>query len=442
MRAHKLICLMTAAGLALAGAAFAETVALVGGTIHPVSGDVIQTGTVVFTDGKITAVGANVEVPAGARQVDVSGEHVYPGMIAANTVLGLVEVSSVRGTRDMAEVGNINANSRAMVALNADSWLIPVARANGILTVLTATTGGVVSGTSAIWNLDGWNWEEMTLVPDAGLHIRWPSMVTSSGWWVTKSEEEQKKDREKKLKELKEAFDDARAYMKAREAMANGGAHQPVDVRWEAMIPALKGEMKLFIHADEYQQIDSAIKFADEEGFEDVVIVGGMDSWRLADELAAANIPVVLESANGLPRRNWEAYDEAFTVARKLHEAGVLFCFSMGGSRGDAGHMRSMPYQAGHAAAFGLPKEEALKGLTLNAARILGVDDRLGSIEVGKDANLIVTDGDPVEIMTHINMAFIGGADVTMESRHTGLFDKYRNRPRTDGKESRLTDAY
>lgn len=420
----------------------AETVALEGGTVYPVSGPAIPNGTVVMQDGKILAVGAGVTVPADARRVDVTGLNVYPGLIAAHTVLGLVEINSVRGTRDYSEVGTINPNARAQIALNADSELIPVARANGILTVQSATTGGVIAGTSVVWNLDGWNWKDMTVESDAGIHINWPSMTTSTSWWNTKSEEEQKKEREERLQKITEAFDDARAYLKAREAMASGGAFHELDVRWEAMIPMLKGIMPVYVHADEYQQMEAVLEFVDKQELRKVVIVGGTDSWRLADKLAAAHIPVILNDADDLPRRDWEPYDARFTVASKLHEAGVLFAFTMGGSGGEVAHLRNMPYGAAMAAAYGLPREEALKGVTLNAAQILGVGDRLGSLEVGKDANVIVVDGDPLEIISSVKMAFIGGREVSVESRHTKLYDRYRNRPRTDGKESQLQPAY
>ena len=436
------ISLIAALLVVLAGPAAAETIALVGGTVYPVSGPAISNGTVVMTDGKISAVGADVTVPAGARTVDVTGLNVYPGLIASHTVLGLVEINSVRGTRDYNEVGNINPNARAQIALNADSELIPVARANGILTAQSVTTGGVITGTSVVWNLDGWNWKDMTVVSDAGVHIDWPNMTTITAWWMQRSEEEQKKDREKRLKEIKEAFDDARAYMKARDAMAQGGPHHEFDVRWEAMIPVLKGKMPVYFHADEYQQIEAVLKFVEEQEIARAVIAGGTDSWRLADKLAAANVPVILADADDLPRRDWEPYDARFTVAKKLHEAGVLFSFTMGESGGEAAHLRSMPYGAAMAAAYGLPKEEAIAGVTLNAAHILGLADRLGSLDVGKDGNVIVVDGDPLEILSTVKMAFIGGREVSVESRHTKLYDRYRNRPRVDGKESQLQPAY
>jgi len=354
-------------------------------------------------------------------------------------VLGLVEVSSVKGSVDISEDGSLNPNARAMVALNADSELIPVTRANGVLTVLSVTTGGVLSGTSVVWNLQGWNWEDMTLVPDVALHVRWPSMVAGANWWDEnpKSDEEQKKEREEKLKGLTDAFANARAYMTAQDAAAAGGPLHEKDVRWEAMMPALRGEMPVFVHADEYQQIEMALDFAKEQGVR-IVIVGGRDAPHLADRLAAENVPVIIDGVLNLPDRSWEPYDEAYTVAARLHEAGVKFCISMGGSGFGVANLRNLPYEAGMASAFGLPKDEALKAVTLYPAQILGIADRLGSIEAGKDANLIVTTGDPIEITSNVVMAWIEGQPVDLGTRHTELYDKYRNRPRTDGKETQL----
>jgi imidazolonepropionase-like amidohydrolase len=427
--------------LLVAGApALGATTALVGGEVHTVSGETLSGATVLMEDTRIVEVGTGVQIPADAQRVDVHGLHVYPGMIAAHTGVGLVEIGSVRGTRDLDETGNLNPNARAKVALNADSEIIPVTRANGVLTVLSALGGGVLTGSSVVWNLDGWNWEDLTVKDPAGIHLKWPSMTFVTSWWDQKSEEEQKKERKKGLKDLHQAFDDARAYMKAKEAMAEGGPHHDTDVRWEAMIPAFRKELPVFIHADEYQQIESALEFAKEQDL-DIILVGGRDAWRFADQLAAENVPVILESVIQMPRRSWEPYDAAYGVPKKLHEAGVRFCISTGQGQFDTANTRNLPYHAAMAAAFGLPKEEALRSVTLYPAQILGVADRLGSIEPGKDATLIVTNGDPLDIRNNVLKAWIEGREVDLSSRHTRLYDKYRNRPRPDDSTSQLKPA-
>jgi imidazolonepropionase-like amidohydrolase len=428
---------LTAVALTAApGAADAKVTALVGGTVHTVSGAVIPDGTVLVDGTRIAAVGTDVAVPPDAERVDVSGLHVYPGLIAAQSVLGLVDVGSVRGSDDRNETGDLNPNARAQVALHTDSDPVPVTRANGVLTALSVTGGGVLSGTSVVWNLDGWTWEDMTVVADEALHIHWPSPAPARRWGPQRPEAERRKDYERKLEELRKAFGDARAYMKARDAMAAGGPFHEADVRWEAMIPALERTMPVFIHADEYEQIEGALDFAKDESLR-VVIVGGRDAPRLADRLAEARVPVIVYDVLAMPRRSWEPYDAAFTVAERLREAGVKYCIA-----GEtASNLRNLPYHAAMAAAYGLPHDEALRAVTLYPAQILGIDDRLGSIDPGKDANLIVTDGDPLDIRSHVVKEWIEGRRVSLETKHTRLYDHWRKRPRPDGSESRLHEV-
>jgi imidazolonepropionase-like amidohydrolase len=403
-------------------------IALVGGTVHTMTGPAIEDGTVLFVDGKITAVGTSVDFPPGTRQIDVRGKHVYPGLIAANTMLGLVEINAVRATRDFAEVGDIKPNVRAEVAFNPDSELLPVARANGITLALSVPAGGVISGTSALMMLDGWTWEEMTLKAPVGLHVRWPSMGVSHAPWVTKSEEEQKKERDQRIQKIRDAFAEARAYMKAKEAEAQKGVpYHKTDLRWEAMIPVFKKEIPVFVHANEIRQIQAAVDWASDEGVR-MVLVGGQDAWRVADLLKEKNIPVIIAGIHTNPMRRWEAYDTPFTNPLKLYEAGVTFSIATGGGPFGAAHERNLPYHAATAAAYGLPVEEALKAITLYPAQILGVADRVGSIEVGKDATLIVTNGNPMEIRTQVEQEYIQGRAIDLNSRHTQLYQKYQTK--------------
>lgn len=405
-------------------------VALVGGTIHTVSGSTIENGTVLFDKGKIVAIGTNVVTPAGAEVIDITGKHVYPGFIDANSNIGLVEIGAVRATRDLAEAGTINPNVRAEVAVNPESEIIPVTRANGITVALTAPEGGLISGRSAAIMLDGWTWEEMTLKAPVGLHINWPRMTLIRSPFITQSEEEQKKGRDKQLKEIKTAFAEARAYANAKKAEAQLGVpYHATDLRWEAMIPVLEGKVPVFVNANEITEIEAAIAWADEEKVK-IVIAGGRDSWRAAALLKARNIPVIVGPILTLPMRRWEDYDSPFTVPLKLYNAGVRFCIA---GDGGAAHERNLPYHAATAAAYGLPKEEALKSVTLYAAQILGIHDRVGSLEVGKDATLIVTDGDPLEITTHVEREFIQGKSVDLTSRHTRLYQKYFEKYRRVG---------
>lgn len=399
-----------------------RAIAIVGGTIHPVSGPAIPGGTIVFDKGKITAIGITVQVPEGAEVIGASGKHVYPGLISADTYIGLTEIGAVRASRDHTEAGRINPNARAEAAFNPESELIPVTRANGILTIVTAPRGGLISGTSAMMRMDGWTWEDMTLEAPAALIVNWPAMSISRAPWVTKSEEEQRKDIDKSLKELADAFRDARAYMRAKKAAGTRGIpHHDTDVRWEAMIPVLERRVPVVVWATDVQQIQAAVAWAERENIR-IIIGGGYDAWRVTDLLNRKNIPVLAGGIHRLPSRRFEQYDEPFLLPKKLHEAGISFAII---SQEEAAHERSLPYHAANAAAFGLPKDEALKAITLYPAQIFGVADRIGSLEVGKDATLIVTTGDPLEIMTHVEMAFIEGRRIDLGNRHVRLYEKY-----------------
>jgi len=418
------------------GAAQSFPIALVGGTIHPVSGPPIEHGTLLIADGKITALQAGIAVPAEAHFVDVTGKHVYPGLIDANSQLGLVEVPSVRGSRDQAETGDINPNVKAQVAFNPDSELIPVARSNGVLSVLTVANGGLITGLSACMQLDGWSWEDMCLKPDVALHINWPQIAPVEAWWVEQSGADQAQNRDKALKAIRRAVTDARAYAAARAAPAAGNGPAPEhDARWEAMIPVLEGKLPVFIDAEETQQIQAAISFAEQEKLR-LVIVGGYDAPECVDLLKKHKVPVIVGGVHRLPRRRGDAYDAAFTVPSRLQAAGIPFCIAgvIGGASGvGPSNLRNLPYHAGTAAGYGLPAEEALKAITLYPAQILGVADRIGSLEVGKDATLIVTTGDPLDIPTHVTAAYIQGREVQLNDRHKRLWEKYKEKYRRMG---------
>jgi imidazolonepropionase-like amidohydrolase len=397
-------------------------VALVGGTVHTVSGSVLENATILFENGKITAIGNNVTIPANAERLDISGKHVYPSLIDAYTTLGLVEIGAVRATRDLAEAGAVNPNVRAEVALNPDSELLPVARANGIALALTVPQGGIISGSSALIMLDGWTWEQMTLKTPVGLHVNWPWMTIRRAWWIRESEEEQRKQMNENLRKIRDTFAEARAYMKAKQAEQQKGVpYHDTDSRWEAMIPVLEKKVPVFVNANEIKQIQAAMQWAEDEDVK-LVVVGGHDSWRVTDLLKTKDIPVVYGPVHDMPNRRWEAYDTPFTTPMKLQQAGVRFCIA---GFEEPAHVRNLPYHAATAAAYGLPTEEALKAITLYSAQILGVDDRVGSIEVGKDATLIVTDGDPLEIKTQVLQEFIQGRKIDLGNKHRALYEKY-----------------
>lgn len=401
-----------------------KPIALVGGTIHTVTKGTIENGVVLFDKGKIVAVGREINIPKDAEVIDVKGKHIYPGLINAFTTIGLIEIGAVRATRDVTEVGLVNPNVRAEVAFNPDSEHPPVTRSNGITMALVVPTGELIAGQSALMMLDGWTWEEMTLKAPVGLHIYWPRMTLPSErfMFVRRSPEELKKEVETRINLIRETFQKARAYKKAKESeIQKGVPYHDTDLKYEAMIPVLEGKVPVFIHANSSKEILSAIEWAESEGLK-IVIVGGADSWKVADVLKNKNIPVILTNIHRLPSKRYSDYDEPFTVAYKLYKAGVKFCI---GGEGGYYNERNLPYQAATCVAFGLPREEALKAITIYPAEILGVADKVGSIEPGKDATLIVTTGDPLEISTQVVYEFIQGKKVDLSNRQVKLYEKY-----------------
>ncbi|MDR7334018.1 amidohydrolase family protein [Roseateles asaccharophilus] len=407
-----------------------EPLLLRNATLHPVSGPAITNGSLLIEAGRIKALGTNVTVPAGAQVVDLGGSHVYPGMVAANTSLGLVETRSVSATLDSNETGALNPNARALVAFNADSELLPVTRGGGVLAALAvpeAGRTGLVTGTSALLQLEGWNWQDMALRPEVALHITVPRLRLNGALFPTQPEArlaDMRRTTEARLKLLDDTFDNARAYALARTA----DAATPIDTRWEAMRPVLPATpgaapaRPVFMHADDLAQIRFALDFAARHGLK-LVIVGGADAWRVADTLRERQVPVIIAGLNRLPMRRDDAPDALFSLPARLAAAGVRWCIASGGR--DSTNERNLPFEAAHARAFGLPDDEALKAVTLYPAQILGVADQLGSLEVGKLANLFVADGDPLEQSTRIERVFIQGREVELSDRQTKLRDKY-----------------
>jgi imidazolonepropionase-like amidohydrolase len=417
--------------LASASLAGAETIALVGGTVHPVSKSAIREATVVIEDGRIVAVGAGIVPPAGATVVSVAGKHLYPGYLSADSVLGLTEVAAVAATNDFTEIGDINPNVRAEVALNPDSDLIPVARVNGVTSVHAIPRGGLIAGTSAVYRLDGWTYEDMTIRAPVGLHVRWPRMTPERGPQVMQTDEEQKKARDRAIDSIRRAFEEARAYAAARAAEGRTGIpRHDRDVKWDAMIKAVRGEIPVYFHASSLGQIRAALRLADEQKLGKLVIVGGSDAWRIGEELRARDVAVITGAPTDLPSRRDAPYDEAFALPARLQATGVRYCIGDGGGTDSAANARNLPYLAAQAMGFGLTREQALRAITLSAAEVLGVADRLGSIDVGKSADLFVADGDPLEFSTRIEAVYIAGKAVSLETRQTRLFDKYDKRPR------------
>jgi imidazolonepropionase-like amidohydrolase len=405
------------------------TVAIRNATIVPVTSAPIQNGTIVFANGIITAVGANVAIPAGATIIDGTGLSVYPGLIDSGTSIGLTEVSSVAGTNDVSELGDLNPNAKAAVAINPHSNLIPVTRLNGITSVISEPAGGLISGQDALIQLAGWTPQEMVLKAPVGMHINFPALRSGSFDDQPQDEEAEKeshKNYTKQLDKLRDILRDARAYARAAAARGTDPSVKRFDhdLILEALGPVVDGKVPVVIHADRERDIRAAIKFADEMKLT-MILEDGADAARVIPELKAHNIPVIIGPILSLPQREDDPYDAPFTTAKALYEGGVRFAIQSS----DAHNARNLPYHAAACASFGLPKEVALKAITIFPAEIFGMADKIGSLEAGKRADVIVTDGDPLEVVTNVRRVFIGGEEIPMESYHTLLYKKFSQRP-------------
>jgi len=405
-----------------------------GATVHTVSGPVIEDGSVLVRDGKIIGVGKNLTAPEGFTVLDLHGQQVYPGMIDAASRLGM-ETMSREEPSDAQEIGLLNPQLRAVTAMNPSSEQIPAARFNGVTTVVEMPEGELISGQMSIVHLDesGSN-DGMTLVPSTAIHLRFPAIITTPIRPHETDEEDEdpsaqpepipyaeaKRDYDEKMKVLNTFFEEARQYRQAKRANPTA-LH--TDLRYEALIPVLEGATPMFVTAVKAREIREAVQFARKEKIK-IILADAYEAYLVLPLLKANNIPVVLGPTHTLPMDEDDPYDRSYTTPAALYNAGVKFCIATFSSR----NARNLPYEAAAAVPYGLSKEEAYKAVSLNAAQIFGVGNKLGSIEEGKTADLIVSDGNPLEVMTHINMMFINGKLVTLDSRQKELYEKYLGR--------------
>ena len=432
-----------AASILGSGTAVAQSLVIDGATIHPVSGEPFV-GRLEIIDGFITEVTQSGPESATAggdddgevQVIDATGMHVYPGMFDALSQIGLVEVNAVPSTDDQAEMGLYNPHLSAATAFHPASEVIGVTRANGVTHSVVAPLvdgEGVIAGQATLVNLHGWTIEEMALDPAIAMVIQWPAIITQSFDFSTFSMRETpfaeaKETAEKKQNELRDWMAAARHY---DQAMKAGSSRLDRDLRLEALAGVLDGKQAVVIVADAKRDIEAAIEFAEEQGLR-MILGGGRDAWKVKETLAEKNIPVLLGMTQSLPNEDDDPYDQPYRTPGELVAAGVKIAFTSGtgGGFGPGGpHLaRTTPYEASTAMPYGLSEEEAIKAMTLNPAEIFGVADRLGSIEVGKLANLIVTDGNPLEITTQIRHVIIAGEDAGIENRHDSLYERYRAR--------------
>jgi imidazolonepropionase-like amidohydrolase len=407
-------------------AAGPDTILLRGATVHPVSGPDISDGSILVRDGKIVEVGARIAAPKGARVIELKGLHIYPGMIDSATEIGLTEIAAVQEMSDIADIGLFKPQLRAATAVNPASEHIPVTRANGITAVITSPGGGIVAGQSVLMHLNGWTMADMVVRAPAAMRLEFPNIRVPRrfGGGETPGRgsayADAKKRYEQQLQELNDFMESARRYRQAKMA---AGPEFETDLKLEAMIPVLDGKVPMLIRAEKEKAIKEAIAFADKQKVH-MILERGEEAWKVSADLKAHNIPVVLAPTLRLPDEEDEPYDKPFSIPGELSKAGVKFAFASFGPGADDNPF-NLPYEAAAAVGFGLPQEEALKAVTLYAAQIWGVGDELGSIEKGKWADLIVTDGDPLETRTQIKQMFIKGSPVDLENKHHRLYEKY-----------------
>lgn len=413
--------------VALALTAHADTLLLRGATVHTVARGTLTPGDVLVRDGKIAAVAARIDETAD-RTIDLTGQHLFPGLIGAATDLGLVEIGGVRATVDGRESGEFTPEVESWLAINPDSELIPVARANGITHFVPVPQGKLLAGTSGLVATRGWTIEEMLVRRRTAMHLFWPAQsLTIPGPDApekTKPLDEQARARREKLRTIEQFFAEAEAWTKRP-------AGSPLVPAWEAMRPVLAGEIPLMIHADDQREIRTVLKWSESHPRWRVVIVGGRDTWMFAEELARRKIAVIYSEIFTLPAQGSDAYDVQYRAPAILHHAGVTVAIATGFTRMNAPNQRNLPYFAAQAAAFGLPADTALAAITLIPAQLLGVADQLGSIEPGKEATFFAATGNILDIRSEVKRLWIGGGEQSLESRHTRLAERYRARPKT-----------
>ncbi len=396
-------------------------------TIHVGNGTVINNGTIQIKDGKIEKVGNDITVPGDAKVIDANGKHVYPGIMLPVSNLGLVEISAIRASTDVRELGDMNPNVRSIVAYNTDSKVINTLRSSGVLLANVVPQGSFLAGTSSVVQLDAWNYQDAAYKADAGMHLYMPSLMARPGFGgfgggrfgpQQSSGTDPVKEGLNKIEELKAFFKEAKAYFAE-------GAHKETNLKFDATKGLFDKSMKLYVHGNTVRQMLLALDFVKEFNF-DVVIVGGSDSWQIAELLKQHNVSVILQQPHSLPTTPDDDVDQPYKTAAMLQKAGVLFSISDDDAQTRG---KNILFNAGTAATYGLSKEEALQAITLNAAKIMGVADKTGTIEAGKDANIVISEGDILDMRTSkVTEAFIQGRQIDLTDKHKLLNDRFNRK--------------
>ncbi len=395
------------------------------GYLHVGNGEILESALIGIEDGKISLVRNSLAYRYDPAYwdtiIDLKGGHIYPGFVAPNSTLGLTEIDAVRATRDFDEVGAFNPHVRAQIAYNVESTVISTVRTNGVLLTQATPRGGVVSGSSSIMKLDGWNWEDATIKADDGIHLNWPASLEGGGWWAEPAPKKPNEKYAEQLAEIKDFFEKAKAY-------AQEDTPEVTDGRWEAMRGCFDGTKRVYIHANELQQLQDIVDFVAEFDLQFPVIVGGYDAHLITRKLADAKIPVMIVRPHSLPENEEDAVDLPYKMAALLQKDGVQYCIQNEGDM-EAMNARNIPFLAGTAMAYGLTEEEAIRAVSLSSCEIMGIDKMYGSIEKGKSATLFVSTGNALDMRTNdVTVALIDGSFVSMENHQTELYEKYKKK--------------
>ncbi|MBX2827172.1 MAG: amidohydrolase family protein [Flavobacteriaceae bacterium] len=394
-----------------------ETISITGATAHIGNGETIENSVIVFNDGKITAMG-DASTATQGRVINASGKHIYPGFIAPVSTLGLGEVDALRQTRDFDEIGDFIPNIRSIIAYNAESKVVESLRPNGVLLAQVTPQGGRISGTSSIVQLDAWNWEDAAIKTDDGIHLRWPNSFKRGRWWLGEDPAWKPDDKyAERTEEVRSYLNEAKAYGKASASSKNEG--------FEAMQGLFSGSKKLYVYAQGEREIIDGVTMAKEAGIAQVILVGGYEAYKIIPFLKKHNIPVLVNRVHTTPRADDDDYDLPYKLPKLLADGGLVVGLNAKGQM-ERMNTRNLPFYAGHLVGQGLDKETAVQMITLNTAKILGIDTHYGSLEVGKSATLFVSDGDALDMRTNIlTHAFIDGREISLESHQTKLWKRY-----------------
>ena len=396
-------------------------IAITGATAHIGNGEVIENSIVVFKEGKLVTVESMTNLKAdikGMTIIEGSGKHVYPGFIIPNSTLGLVEIDAVRATEDDAEMGTWNPHIRSIIAYNAESKIVESMRPNGVLIGQITPRSGRISGTSSIVQFDAWNWEDATIKADDGIHINWPNNFTRGRWWMGEDPTlKMNEDYDKQVLEMQDYFNAAKTY--------NEGKQEVVNLPYGAMAGLFDGSKHLYINVDDEKGITDAINFSKAQNIEHTTLVGAYEAFKVADFIKNNNISILLRRVHTRPESSDDDYDQPFKLAKQLTDKGITVALQADGQM-ERMNSRNLPFYAGTTVAYGLTKEQALQLITLNAAKILGIDANYGSLEVGKSATLFISEGDALDMRTNIlTKAFIDGRDISLETHQTELWKRY-----------------